>query len=261
MNLWSRFTFVFCTNSWLPNLFHCNLSNGQGTDGLSAVVHRLHGDGVQLQPPGRPGESFKDPLRGIVIGSSTDLTPAASEQDSLSQLTPVWPVGERDGLHELHPHRGRLLRDRVEGEQRHNSWFVLLIFIAVIVVLLIVLLILVAVIIVLLIILVIEGEKIDVCITWPSLSSSLSSLLSSLSSLSSLVLKKSAQMRSMFLPRLQLLPSLLVQSWTSTSLTSGDSHFEQTSIWPLAFVPTSETSTAEELSHAWYALDILTLRY
>ena len=151
----------------------------------------------------------------------------------MSRLNLVSPVGERDGLHELHPDRGRLLRDRVEGEQRHNSWFVLLVVFAVIIVLLIVfavinvllivLLILVAVIIVLLIVLVIvvavvivlliilviiEWEKIDVCITWASLSS----LLSSLSSLSSLFSKKSAQMRSMFLPRLRLMPSLFVQS-------------------------------------------------
>ena len=36
--------------------------NDQGTNRLSAVVHRLHRDSLQLQPPGRPGESFKDAL-------------------------------------------------------------------------------------------------------------------------------------------------------------------------------------------------------
>ena len=39
----------------------------------------------------------------------------------------VTPVLERDGLHKLHPHWGRILWDWVEGEQRHINRFVLLI--------------------------------------------------------------------------------------------------------------------------------------
>ena len=134
------------------------------------MVHRLHGDGVQLQPPGRPGESFKDPLRGIVIGSSTDLTPAASEQDSLSPLNPVvtsWGTGwiTRTASAQRTGSAGSSGRRTASQQLVCSSHcccchlIVLVIVVAVIIVLLIVLVIVVAVIIVLLIILVIEWRR------------------------------------------------------------------------------------------------------
>ena len=65
-----RFTsnFVDCTSFFTTIVLTkiLTLSNIQGTNRLSSVVHRINRNSLQLQPSGRSGDSFKDTF---VVGS------------------------------------------------------------------------------------------------------------------------------------------------------------------------------------------------